>query len=124
SSTACSCSSPRRSQVTGRSFSAPSLGRSGSTGSGPSGSVPTYCSMPTSMSPEDRLVSLLSHWLPGALGNPPPPAAMEEAGRDGPSADQAEALDALLAALDRAGATGRGDLERLARETLEALALG
>jgi hypothetical protein len=76
------------------------------------------------MSPEDRLVSLLSRWLAGHLGNAQLRAGVEEAGRDGLSADQAEALDDLLAALERAGPTGRGDLERLARETLEALALG
>jgi hypothetical protein len=76
------------------------------------------------MSPEDRLVSLFSHWLAGHLGNAQLRAGIEEAGRVGLSADQGDALDDLLTALDRADSTGRGDLERLVRETLEALALG
>jgi len=76
------------------------------------------------MSPEDRLVGLLSRWLAGHVDNAQLRAGIEDAGRDGLSADQAEALDDLVTALDRAGPTGRGDLERTVRETLEALALG
>jgi hypothetical protein len=80
--------------------------------------------MPTSMSPEDRLVGLLSRWLAGHLGNAQLRAGIDDAGRDGLSAEQSEALDDLVAALERAGPTGRGDLEMVVRETLEALALG
>jgi hypothetical protein len=76
------------------------------------------------MSPEDLLVGLLSRWLAGHLDNAELRAGIEDAGRQGLSADQAEALDDLIAALDRAGSARRGDLEMTARETLEALALG
>jgi hypothetical protein len=75
------------------------------------------------MSPEDRLVSLLSHWLAGHLDNAELRAGIDDAGRDGLSGDQTEAVDELVAAIDR-NPSGRGDLERIARETLEALALG
>ena len=75
------------------------------------------------MSPEDRLVSLLSRWLAGHLDNAELRVGIDDAGRDGLSAEQAEAVDELVAAIDR-NPRGRGDLERLARETLEALALG
>jgi hypothetical protein len=75
------------------------------------------------MSPEDQVIGLLSRWLAGHLDNARLRAGIEAAGRDGLSTDQAEALDELVAELER-NATGRGDLERLARETLEALALG
>jgi hypothetical protein len=75
------------------------------------------------MSPEDRLVSLLSHWLAGHLDNAELRAGIDDAGRDGLSGEQTEAVDELVAAIDR-NPTGRGDLERIARETLEALALG
>jgi hypothetical protein len=76
-----------------------------------------------SMSPEDQLVSLLSRWLAGHLDNAELHAGIDDAGRDGLSAEQTEAVDELVTAIDR-NPTGRGDLERLARETLEALALG
>jgi hypothetical protein len=81
-------------------------------------------SMPASMSPEDRIVSLLSHWLARHIGDDELRAGLEQAGRKGLSGEQAEAVDELVAELDSTGRTGRGDLERLARETLEALALG
>jgi hypothetical protein len=80
--------------------------------------------MRTSMSPEDRLVGLLSRWLAGHLDNTQLRAEIAATGRDGLSADQSEALDDLVEALERAGPTGRGGLEMVIRETLEALALG
>jgi hypothetical protein len=76
------------------------------------------------MSPEDRLVGLLSRWLAGHLDNARLRAEIAETGRDGLSADQSAALDDLVEALERAGPTGRGGLEREVREALEALALG
>jgi hypothetical protein len=76
------------------------------------------------MSPEDLLVGLLSRWLAGHLDNSQLRAGIEDAGRQGLSDEQTEALDDLVAALDRAGPIGRGDLEMVVRETLEALALG
>jgi hypothetical protein len=81
-------------------------------------------SMPVSMSPEDRLVSLLSHWLARHVGNTELRAGIDAAGREGLSPDQSEAVDELIAELERAGPNGRGDLEMVVRETLEALALG
>lgn len=76
------------------------------------------------MSPEDLLVGLLSRWLAGHLDNTRLRVGIEDAGREGLSVEQDEALDDLVAALDRAGPTGRGDLDMVVRETLEALALG
>jgi hypothetical protein len=76
------------------------------------------------MSPEDQLVGLLSRWLAGHLDNARLKAEIAETGRDGLSAEQSAAVDDLLDALDRSGPTGRGGLEMVVRETLEALALG
>jgi hypothetical protein len=76
------------------------------------------------MSPEDRLVGLLSRWLARHDDNARLRAGIEAAGRDGLSDDQRQAVDELLAELDRSGPTGRGDLEMVVRETLEALVLG
>lgn len=76
------------------------------------------------MSPEDRLVGLLSRWLARHVDNTQLREGIETAGREGLSADQTEALDELIVELDRTGPTGRGDLEMAVRETLEALALG
>jgi hypothetical protein len=75
------------------------------------------------MSPEDQIVSLLSHWLARHIGDAELRAGLDAAGRDGLSDDQSEALDELVAELDRGGRTTRGGLEMVARETLEALAL-
>jgi hypothetical protein len=77
-----------------------------------------------STSPEDQLVALLSRWLARHADNARLRAGIASAGRAGLSVDQCEALDDLVAALDRAGSSGRGDLEMVVRETLEALALG
>jgi hypothetical protein len=76
------------------------------------------------MSPEDKPVGLLSRWLARHADNAQLRAGIAEAGREGLSAGQSEALDELLAALERAGPSRHGDLERIARETLEALVLG
>jgi hypothetical protein len=76
------------------------------------------------MSPEDRLVGLLSRWLARHIGNARLQAEIEAAGREGLSPEQSEAVDELLAELGRAGPNARGDLEMVVRETLEALALG
>lgn len=73
------------------------------------------------MSPDD-LVNLLSHWLARHVGDEELAAGLREAKDDHLSPDQAEAVDELLAELDRG--ESRGELERHVRETLEALALG
>ena len=81
-------------------------------------------SMPSSLSRVDRLVGLLSRWLARHIGNAELHAEIEAAGLDGLTPEQSEAVDELLAELERTGPNGRGDLEMVVRETLEALALG
>jgi hypothetical protein len=76
------------------------------------------------MSPEDRIVELLSRWLARHVGNAELREGVLAAGRDGLSPVQLEALDELLAELERAAPRERGELEMTVRETLEALALG
>ncbi|HZO62000.1 MAG TPA: hypothetical protein VFB35_03380 [Gaiellaceae bacterium] len=77
-----------------------------------------------STSPEDRIVGLLSRWLARHLDNAQLRAGVAAAGRHGLSPGQAEAVEELVAELERAGPTERGDVEMVVRETLEALALG
>ena len=81
-------------------------------------------SAPTSMSPEDRLVTLLSRWLARHLDNVELRDGIEAAGRSGLSEEQAAAVAELLAELGRSARTERGEIEMVVRETLEALALG
>jgi hypothetical protein len=76
------------------------------------------------MSPEDQIVGLLSRWLARHIDNTELGSGLAAAGRDGLSEDQTTALDELKEELVRTGPTGRGDLEMVVRETLEALALG
>lgn len=78
---------------------------------------------PSSDRPDDQIVSLLSRWLAGHLGNDELRRAVEEIGVDELAPDQGRAVDELLAALRLAAPGERGDLERLVRETFEALAL-
>lgn len=73
------------------------------------------------MSP-DELVNLLSHWLARHVGDEELRAGLVDAEHGDLSTDQAEAVAELIAELDAGGS--RGELERVARETLEALALG
>jgi hypothetical protein len=77
---------------------------------------------PDTASTEDRLVTVLSRWLARHADDEELGRALADAGTDGLSPGQAEAVRELAAALG--GATSRGDLEMVARETLEALALG
>lgn len=76
------------------------------------------------MSPEDRIVTLLSRWLARHLDNVRLREEIAAAGTEGLSADQLEALAELLEELARADPNERGDVEMAVRETLEALALG
>jgi hypothetical protein len=75
------------------------------------------------MSPEDRIVTLLSRWLARHLDNARLREEIEATGREGLSAEQAEAVDELLAELAGAGRSDRGTLEPIVRETMEVLAL-
>jgi len=83
--------------------------------------------MSTSPSPrapreDDRIVSVLSHWLAGHVGDDDLRRKLAEADHAQLSADQVAAVEELLA--DLMSDQGRGELERSVRETLEALALG
>lgn len=74
--------------------------------------------------PDDEIVTLLSSWLSYRLSNAELCAGISEIGVSGLTAEQAEAVDELLVELAAAAPDARGDLEMLARETLEAVALG
>jgi len=81
-----------------------------------------------STSPEteaaDQIVSVLSRWLAGHANDDElrrELAAVETARLD---PQQAEAVAELIAELERLPQNGRGELEMVVRETLEAVALG
>jgi hypothetical protein len=76
----------------------------------------------TGANADDRLVTLISRWLARHLGDEELARGLAAVDASGLSEDQAEALDELRAELDN-GRRGAG-LEMVARETLEALALG
>jgi hypothetical protein len=71
---------------------------------------------------DDRLVSLLSHWLARHVGDDELRRELAETDQAQLSPDQVAAVEELLA--DLMSDQGRGELERSVRETLEALALG
>ena len=73
-----------------------------------------------STSSEDRLVSLMSHWLARHAGDEQLRAALDSS--DGLSSEQTEAVRELRESLD--GGAKRQELEVAVRETLEALAYG
>jgi hypothetical protein len=73
--------------------------------------------------PDDRLVTVLSQWLARHADDEELRRAVEEVSPDELSPLQAEAVGELRAELDQ-GPEGRGELEMIVRETLEAVALG
>jgi hypothetical protein len=73
---------------------------------------------------EDRLITLISRWLGRHIGNAELMRGIEETGSDGLGPGQLAALGELSERLDDAEPGERGELEMIARETLEALALG
>jgi hypothetical protein len=75
-----------------------------------------------STNPEDQLVSVLSHWLARHVDDDELRREVDAAETSGLGPEQAEAVQELREAL--ADSDGRGDLEMVVRETLEALALG
>ncbi len=76
-------------------------------------------------SPEDEIVSALSHWLAFHLGNDELRARLsDDRHRRSLAAEHAEAVEELLAELEDAPEGERGELEMLVRETLEVVALG
>lgn len=82
--------------------------------------------MPTSPDTrtEDRLITLISYWLARHIGNAELKRGIKEAGSDGLGQGQLVALAELSERLAGAEPGERGELEMIARETLEALALG
>lgn len=72
----------------------------------------------------DEVVGALSRWLARHLDNAQLQAELAAVDRASFSDAQAEAVDELLAELRAAAPTARGRLERVVRETLEAVALG
>jgi hypothetical protein len=81
-----------------------------------------------SMSPEersdDRLIMLISRWLARHIGNAELESGLAEIDRNELAPGQLEVLDELADHLQKAAPGERGELEMIARETLEALALG
>jgi hypothetical protein len=73
-----------------------------------------------STSPDDRIVNAISQWLAGHIGDD---QLREALTTEGLSGEQAMAVDELAAELSRPDRR-RGQLQMVARETLEALALG
>ena len=73
---------------------------------------------------EDKLITLISRWLGRHIGNAELRRGLEETGTDGLGPGQLEALGELSERLEKAQPGERGELEMIARETLEALALG
>ena len=78
---------------------------------------------PDSDRPDDQIVSLLSRWLARHLGNDELRREIEAVDREYLAPDQARAVDELLRELALAGPGERGEVERVVRETFEALAL-
>jgi DNA-binding IclR family transcriptional regulator len=71
---------------------------------------------------DDRLVTAISRWLARHVSDDELQLALEQVGPGELTADQAEAVDELRAELSEG--RERAELEMVARETLEALALG
>jgi hypothetical protein len=73
---------------------------------------------------DDRLITLISRWLGRHIGNAELGRGIEETGSNGLGPGQLAALSELSERLGNAEPGERGELEMIARETLEALALG
>jgi hypothetical protein len=75
-----------------------------------------------STSPENQLVNVLSHWLARHIGNAELLRELKAVDTSALSPAQAEAVLELREEI--VSTNGRGDLEMVVRETLEAVALG
>jgi hypothetical protein len=73
---------------------------------------------------DDQIVTLLSQWLVGQLGNDELRKAVEGIGTDELAPGQREAVGELLGELRVALPGERADLQVVVRETLESLAYG
>jgi hypothetical protein len=71
---------------------------------------------------DDRMIAALSRWLARHISDEELWREVRQIGTDKLGPGQAEAVEELLAELE--GSPRRADLEMVARETLEALALG
>jgi hypothetical protein len=80
--------------------------------------------MSTSRSPSDAIVTLLSEWLAFRADTGELRARLEKIDRGGLEGEPADAVDELLQELAGAAPQQRGQLERVVRETLDAVALG
>ncbi|MBA2359004.1 MAG: hypothetical protein H0V84_11335 [Actinobacteria bacterium] len=78
----------------------------------------------TRLTTENRIVNLLSHWLAGHVRNDELRRRLDEIGTEGLSPGEVELVEELHAEIAQAGPGERGSLERLVRESVEALALG
>jgi hypothetical protein len=72
----------------------------------------------------DQIVTLLSHWLGGHLQTDELRERLDEVETAGLAPGQAEAVEELRRELAHAENGERGQLEMVARETREAVALG
>ena len=79
---------------------------------------------PDSQRTDDQIVTLLSHWLMGSVGNDELRKRVEEIGTEELAPGQRTAVEELLVELRNALPGERGDLEMVVRETIEALAYG
>jgi hypothetical protein len=75
-----------------------------------------------STSPENHIVNVLSHWLARHLDNAELLRELEAVDTSALTHAQSEAVEELREEL--VSTNGRGDLEMVVRETLEAVALG
>ena len=72
----------------------------------------------------DQIVTLISHWLGGHLQTEELRERLDEIGTAELSTESAEAVEELRQELAETTNGGKGHLEMVARETLEAVALG
>jgi hypothetical protein len=79
---------------------------------------------PDTQRTDDQIVTLLSHWLMGSVGNDELRKRIEEIGTEELAPGQRAAVEELLVELRNALPGERGDLEMVVRETIEALAYG
>ena len=74
--------------------------------------------------PDDVLIRLISRWLARHIGNAELERGLAESDRKKLAPGQLEAVDELAERVKGAAPGERSELEMIARETLEALALG
>ena len=73
---------------------------------------------------DDELIRLISRWLARHIGNADLERGLAGTDRSSLAPGQLEAVDELAERVKRVVPGERGELEMIARETLEALALG